>query len=76
MYSVIVNPSVIGIYGHAKLISHNIRVDFARNTKNTFSGRIEKVILKCLGHSNNKYIKRYKYKIVINLTFSNLPILR
>ena len=51
-------PGVIGICSLVILISRIVKVDFARNTRNTFFGSIKKAIFKPLGFSNSIQIGR------------------
>lgn len=76
LYFITINPDVIGIYSLETLILHITRVDFAENTRNSFSGSNKKAISECLGCSNSTHMGRYKHKIVIKLSFSNLSITR
>lgn len=63
---------VINISNLMKLISCIIKVDFARNKRNVFFPNIRNINLDTFNYCNNTYIKRDKYKIVMESILINI----
>lgn len=65
---------VIDICSLVTLILHSVKVDFLRNTGNTFSISTEHIISECFGYSNSIYIRRWEHWIVMGSNFLNVAI--
>lgn len=66
--------SVINIYNLIILILQIVKVDFDKNTGNTFFGSIKNVISENLDLSNSTHNRRWDHNIVIGSNFSKISI--